>query len=64
MVLRGPRDAESGTVSVRDRIDGDLGAMPIDQAISRLSEEIAQRRVRKTYSGTAGLEGKATGNEY
>jgi threonyl-tRNA synthetase len=64
MLVLGPRDAESATVSVRDRIDGDLGAMPIDQAISRLSEEIAERRVRKTFSSSAAVEGKATGNEY
>jgi len=51
-------------VSVRDRIDGDLGAMPIDQALARLAAEIAERRVRKTFSGSANLEGKATGNEY
>jgi hypothetical protein len=38
--------------------------MPIDQAINRLKDEIASRRVRKTYSGSAGLEAKATGNEY
>ena len=64
MLVVGPRDAEAGTVSLRDRLEGDLGAMPLDQALCRLSEEIADRRVRKTYSGTAGLEGKATGNEY
>ena len=64
MLVVGPRDAEAGTVSVRDRLEGDLGAMPLDQALCRLSEEIAQRRVRKTFSGSAGLEGKAMGNEY
>ena len=64
MLVVGPRDAESGSVSVRDRWEGDLGAMPIDAAISRLKDEIATRRVRKTYSGSAGLEAKATGNEY
>jgi len=64
MLVVGPRDAESGMVSVRDRIDGDLGAMPIDQALARLAAEIAERRVRKTFSGSANLEGKATGNEY
>ncbi len=64
MLVVGPRDAESGTVSLRDRLEGDLGAMPIDQAISRFQQEIAGRRVRKTYSGSAGVEGKATGNEY
>src|SRR5207247_5163110 len=64
MLVVGPRDAESGNVSVRDRWEGDVGAMPIDQAIARLKDEITTRRVRKTYSGTAGLEAKATGNEY
>src|SRR5207237_9279732 len=58
MLVVGPRDAEAGTVSVRDRWEGDLGAMPIDQAIARLKDEIATRRVRKTYSGSAGLEDK------
>jgi threonyl-tRNA synthetase len=65
MLVVGPRDAESNTVSVRDRLEGDLGAMPIDQAIARLTTEIAERRVRKTFSGgSATVEGKATGNEY
>jgi threonyl-tRNA synthetase len=64
MLVVGPRDAESHTVSLRDRLEGDLGAMPINQALSRLTEEITTRRVRKTFSGSANLEGKATGNEY
>jgi threonyl-tRNA synthetase len=64
MLVVGPRDAEQSTVSVRDRLEGDLGAMPIDQAIHRLQQEILERRVRKTFSGSANLEAKATGNEY
>jgi threonyl-tRNA synthetase len=64
MLVVGPRDAEAGTVSVRDRWEGDLGAMPIDATIKRLTEEIATRRVRKTYSGSAQLEAKAAANEY
>jgi threonyl-tRNA synthetase len=65
MLVVGPRDAECNTVSVRDRLEGDQGAMPIDQAINRLTAEIAERRVRKTFSGgSAAVEGKATGNEY
>jgi len=64
MLVVGPRDAESGSVSVRDRWEGDLGAMPIDAAISRLRDEIATRKVRKTYSGSAGLEARAAANEY
>jgi threonyl-tRNA synthetase len=64
MLVVGPRDAEQHTVSLRDRLEGDLGAMPTDQAISRLKQEIAERKVRKTFSGSAGLEAKAAGNEY
>ena len=64
MLVIGPRDAEQGTVSVRDRLEGDLGAMTPDQAIVKLQQEIAARTVRKTYSGSAGLEVKGGENEY
>jgi len=64
MFVVGPRDAEQGMVSVRDRIDGDLGAMPLADAIARLKAEVAERRVRKTYSGSAGMVEKAGDNEY
>jgi threonyl-tRNA synthetase len=64
MLVVGPRDAEQGTVSVRDRIDGDKGAMPLAQAIELLRTEVAEKRVRKTFSGSAGLVEKAAGNEY
>jgi threonyl-tRNA synthetase len=64
MLVVGPRDAESRTVSVRDRWEGDLGAMPLDQAILRFQSEIMNRQVRKTFSGSAGLEAKAAANEY
>lgn len=64
MLVVGPRDAEQGTVSLRDRLEGDLGAMPLAAAIERLQLEIAERRVRKTFSGSAGLVEKAKTNEY
>ncbi|MBX3412529.1 MAG: threonine--tRNA ligase [Pirellulales bacterium] len=48
MLVVGERDAESGTVSVRDRIDGDQGAMPLDDAIARLVEERDSRKIRQT----------------
>jgi threonyl-tRNA synthetase len=50
MFVVGPRDAESGAVSVRDRIDGDLGAMPLTDAIERLKKEVADRVVRQATS--------------
>lgn len=64
MLVVGPRDAEGGTVSVRDRLEGDLGAMPVEAAIERLKSEITARTVRKTYGGTAGLAERSADNEY
>ncbi|MCA9119999.1 MAG: threonine--tRNA ligase [Planctomycetaceae bacterium] len=64
MMIVGPRDAENGTVSVRDRIDGDLGAMTVAQALEKLQQEIADRTVRKTYGSNAGLGERGAGNEY
>jgi len=46
MVVCGPRDEAAGTVSLRDRIDGDLGAMSLDAAVERLRDENARRAVR------------------
>lgn len=47
MLVVGPRDSENQTVSVRDRIEGDLGAMSIDEAISKLTNEVENRQVRR-----------------
>ena len=46
MAVCGPRDEAAGTISLRDRLDGDLGAMSLDEAITRLSDENARRAVR------------------
>jgi threonyl-tRNA synthetase len=64
MLVVGPRDSENGTVSVRDRIDGDLGAMKVDDAVRKLLGEIAERTVRRTFSGSAGLTERGAENEY
>lgn len=47
MLVVGEKDAENGTVTVRDRIDGDLGAMPLADAIAKLKQEIAGKTVRQ-----------------
>jgi threonyl-tRNA synthetase len=64
MFVVGPRDAEQQTVSVRDRVDGDLGAQPLAGAMDRLRNEIRDRTVRKTYHGSAGLAERGAANEY
>ncbi|HBJ35016.1 MAG TPA: threonine--tRNA ligase [Planctomycetaceae bacterium] len=47
MAVVGPKEAESGTIALRDRIDGDLGTMPVAQAVAKLQAEIANRTVRQ-----------------
>lgn len=47
MMVVGGRDQEQGTVSVRDRIEGELGAMPVEEAIARLRAEVDQKVIRQ-----------------
>lgn len=46
MLIVGDKEADSNTVSVRSRLDGDLGAMNMDDLIARLKHEIATFRVK------------------
>ncbi len=64
MLVVGGREAESQSVSVRDRIEGDLGSMSIDQAIAKLQQEVADRTVRQVFAGDAGLGERGADNEY
>jgi threonyl-tRNA synthetase len=50
MLVVGGRDQENGTVSVRDRIEGELGALPIDEAIAKLKAEVDEKRLRPVKS--------------
>ena len=47
MAVVGQREVEAGAVALRDRIDGDLGAMPLEQAEQRLRDEVDRRLVRQ-----------------
>lgn len=64
MFVVGPRDAEGGTVSVRDRIDGDLGAMSVADAIAKLKQEVSEKRVRQSFQGGVGFGERNASNEY
>ena len=49
MLVVGPRDAEAGNVSVRERAAGDLGAMPLDDFVRAAAKEVethGEQRVR------------------
>ena len=47
MLVVGPKEAETGQVALRDRIDGDLGAMPVEEALARLTQEVQERHIRQ-----------------
>ena len=43
MLIIGAREAESGTVSVRHRKDGDLGCISVNEVITRLENEVKSK---------------------
>jgi threonyl-tRNA synthetase len=66
MVVVGPKEAETNSVALRDRIEGDLGSMPLDEAITKLKKEVTDLVVRQSFkSEFAGIESEGTSdNEY
>ncbi|HTQ40865.1 MAG TPA: threonine--tRNA ligase [Pirellulales bacterium] len=64
MFVVGPKDAEAGTVSVRDRIEGDKGAVKLADAISQLQAEVASKTVRGLKPPPRLAEGESAGDEY
>ena len=57
MAVVGPREADQNAVALRDRIEGDLGSMPIEEAIDKLKQEVNDRVVRQVFeSEFEGLE--------
>ena len=46
MLVIGEKEQTAGTVAVRDRVDGDLGAMSMHELITRLDREIKEKRIR------------------
>lgn len=62
MLVVGPRDAEAGTVSVRRRGDGDLGAMPVRELVQKLVSEVADKSLSATQLHPGTREGVAAGS--
>lgn len=44
MLVAGEKEAEAGTVSVRHRKDGNVGAMPVDEFVARILDEIKNKK--------------------
>src|SRR5262245_10360908 len=55
MLVVGEKEQAAGTVAVRDRVDGDLGAMPVAQVVARLKEEVEKKTIRQVSTASAGL---------
>ena len=66
MIVAGPKDQEKGGLSLRDRLEGDLGYMPTADAIAKLTKERDTRQIRQViksdFKGFQGGEEEA--NEY
>jgi threonyl-tRNA synthetase len=45
MLVCGGKEAEAGTVSLRARTRGDVGTMPLDDAVAQLTAERDERRL-------------------
>jgi threonyl-tRNA synthetase len=43
----GPKEAESDSVALRDRLEGDLGSKPLSEVIAMLSQEVTERKIRQ-----------------
>jgi threonyl-tRNA synthetase len=55
MLVIGEKEQNAGTVAVRDRVEGDLGAMSVAELITRLEREIKEKRIRQVSTASAGL---------
>jgi threonyl-tRNA synthetase len=64
MLIVGEKEQAAGQIALRDRIDGDLGGFAIDDAVSRLTAEVRERRVRQIERGSAGLTETGAKHEY
>jgi threonyl-tRNA synthetase len=55
MLVVGEKEQAAGTVAVRDRVDGDLGAKPLAEVLAMFDREVEQKRIREVSTGSAGL---------
>ena len=46
MLVIGPRDAEAGTISVRCRVEGEIGALSLEDTIKRFQTDVDEMVVR------------------
>lgn len=68
MAVVGPREAENQSIALRDRISGELGTLPVDEVLSRLTAEVNERQIRQVAENKIVQEEEpaqeVTANEY
>jgi threonyl-tRNA synthetase len=52
MLIVGEKEVASGTVAVRDRVDGDLGPKPVDEVLALFEAEVSRKSIRTTSSAS------------
>jgi threonyl-tRNA synthetase len=62
MLVVGEKEVASGTVSVRDRVDGELGPKPVEEVLALFAAEVGRKSIRSTSS--AGVEISDRGAKY
>ncbi len=55
MLVVGEKEKNANAVAVRDRIDGDLGAMPLEKLIERFESEVRERKIREVSKASAAM---------
>ncbi len=64
MLVVGAKEAESGQVSYRDRVDGDKGAMPLADAVAQLKAESDARSIRHVAAPAASAAVEETAEKH
>jgi threonyl-tRNA synthetase len=54
MLVVGEKEQAAGTVSVRDRVEGDIGALPLAELVARLDAEVREKRMHQAGAAAAG----------
>jgi threonyl-tRNA synthetase len=62
MLVVGDKEQTANTVAVRDRVEGDLGALSLAELIARLDKEVKEKRIREVSTASAGIT--ATGTKF
>ena len=64
MLVVGEKEAENQAVAVRDRVDGDLGAMPLAEAIARLKQQNDERTMHVVAAAPTPPPAEETGEQH